>query len=98
MSHFLADDGEKIHIQVSGEGAPIVFLHGWTSSHQDCFPFVGALNAHRRVYRWDARGHGAHAAHTGKPPTIERMAGDSIICSNISISAMWWLSAIRWVR
>ena len=59
MSHFFADDGEKIHLHVSGDGTPpIVMLHGWTSSHQEWFPFLQDLNAHHRVWRWDARGHG----------------------------------------
>ena len=35
MTHFLADDGEKIHVKISGEGPPMVLLHGWTSSHRD---------------------------------------------------------------
>jgi non-heme chloroperoxidase len=33
MTHFFADDGEKIHVQVSGDGPPILMLHGWTASH-----------------------------------------------------------------
>ncbi|MCK6411647.1 MAG: alpha/beta hydrolase [Azonexus sp.] len=76
MTHFLADDGEKIHLQISGEGTPLILLHGWTSSHQEWFPFLPELNAHHRVYRWDARGHGGHRlAHPGSA-TVERMARD----------------------
>ena len=75
MSHFFADDGEKIHLQVSGEGPPIVMLHGWTASHQEWFPFLGALTSHHTVYRWDARGHGPHPAPR-HPPTVQRMARD----------------------
>jgi len=76
MSHFLADDGEKIHCQVSGDGPPIVLLHGWTSSHQEWFPFLGGLQARHRVYRWDARGHGGHALTRSSSPTAPRMARD----------------------
>lgn len=76
MSHFIADDGEKIHVQISGEGSPIVMLHGWTNSHQDWFPFLDALNPHHRVYRWDARGHGGHPLKTDTRPTVARMARD----------------------
>lgn len=76
MSHFIADDGERIHIQISGDGPPIVMLHGWTGSHQDWFPFLAALNAHHRVYRWDARGHGVHSLKTSSAPTVHRMAAD----------------------
>lgn len=51
MSYFLADDGEKIHLQISGNGRPIVMLHGWTSSAEEWFPFLEALTAGHRVYR-----------------------------------------------
>jgi pimeloyl-ACP methyl ester carboxylesterase len=76
MTHFLADDGEKIHLQISGEGSPLILLHGWTSSHQEWFPFLQGLNARHRVYRWDARGHGGHALKHPDSATVERMARD----------------------
>lgn len=76
MMHFPADDGENIHLHVSGEGSPLILLHGWTSSHQEWTPFLASLAARHRVYRWDARGHGGHAlAHAGSA-TVERMARD----------------------
>ena len=76
MTHFVADDGEKIHVKISGEGSPLILLHGWTSSSQEWFPFLGELNSHHRVFRWDARGHGGHTlAHPGSA-TVERMARD----------------------
>lgn len=75
MTHFLADDGEKIHLQIAGDGSPIVMLHGWTSSHQEWFPFLQGLTQHHRVYRWDARGHGGHS-YGPTPPTVQRMARD----------------------
>lgn len=76
MTHFLADDGAKIHVKISGEGTPVIMLHGWTSSHQEWFPFLAALNARHRVYRWDARGHGGHQFDGKTAPTAERMARD----------------------
>lgn len=76
MSHFQADDGAKIHVRVSGEGSPIVFLHGWTSSHQEWFPFLDSLNPRHRVFRWDARGHGEENIGGGDNATVERMARD----------------------
>lgn len=76
MSHFFADDGAKIHVSISGDGPPLVMLHGWTSSHQEWFPFLAALNVHHRVYRWDARGHGGHPLGDHSAPTVERMARD----------------------
>jgi len=76
MTHFLADDGEKIHVKISGDGSPLLLLHGWTSSSQEWFPFMAELNAQHRVYRWDARGHGGHALAHPDSATVERMARD----------------------
>ena len=76
MSHFIADDGEHIHVKIEGEGPPLVLLHGWTASHRDWSPFIEAFAARHRVYRWDARGHGGHALHTDTPPSAARMARD----------------------
>lgn len=76
MSHFLADDGEKLHVKISGGGPPLVMLHGWTASHQEWFPFLAELNKHHTVFRWDARGHGGHKLLTDTQPTVSRMARD----------------------
>lgn len=76
MTHFIADDGAKIHLQISGDGSPLVMLHGWTASHQEWFPFLPALTPHHTVYRWDARGHGGHDLGKHASPTAPRMACD----------------------
>jgi len=76
MTHFLADDGEKIHVRISGEGSPLILLHGWTSSSEEWFPFMAELNARHRVYRWDARGHGGRALEHPDSATVGRMARD----------------------
>lgn len=76
MTHFFADDGAKIHLQISGEGCPLLLLHGWTANHQEWLPFLEQLNRHHKVYRWDARGHGGHDAGNQFPPTVQRMARD----------------------
>lgn len=76
MTHFIADDGTRIHLKISGDGPPLVMLHGWTANHQEWFPFLTDLHPHHRVYRWDARGHGGHALQDGAPPTAQRMARD----------------------
>ena len=76
MTHFFADDGEKIHVQVSGDGSPILMLHGWTASHREWLPFLDQLTPHHRVFRWDARGHGGHRLSQDTVPTVQRMAQD----------------------
>jgi pimeloyl-ACP methyl ester carboxylesterase len=76
MPHFFADDGAKIHLSISGDGSPLIMLHGWTSSHHEWVPFLAALNTVHRVFRWDARGHGGHTLGPYTAPTAERMARD----------------------
>ncbi len=78
MNHFLADDGEKIHLKISGDGPPMVMLHGWTASHQEWFPFAAELQKHHTVYRWDARGHGGHQVTDPSSTTVQRMARDLV--------------------
>jgi pimeloyl-ACP methyl ester carboxylesterase len=58
-----ASDGVRIAYAASGEGYPIVFVHGW-ASHLEFWPkmprfeeFVfSKLAAHFRFIRYDARG------------------------------------------
>lgn len=78
MSHFLADDGHRIHLHVSGEGPPVILLHGWTAHHEEWFPFLPGLTPHHRVFRWDARGHGVVSplGPDAESPTVARMAQD----------------------
>lgn len=76
MDSFCADDGEKIHLKISGNGPPLVLLHGWTSTHRDWNPFLAAFEARHQVFRWDARGHGGHPLVTQSVPSAPRMARD----------------------
>lgn len=76
MKHFLTDDGERIHVRISGDGPPIILLHGWTSNHRDWTPFVEAFEACHRVFRWDARAHDRHQRLSDAAPTLQRMAQD----------------------
>ena len=76
MESFLADDGEPIHVARSGDGPPVVMLHGWTASHAEWSPLMHDLATHFSVYRWDARAHGGHALRTPAVPTVQRMARD----------------------
>ena len=64
MMHFTADDGEKIRVQVSGEGQPLIMLHGWTANHLEWSKFMRGLNPLHRVFRWDARCGGDQAPLT----------------------------------
>lgn len=76
QQQFTADDGEVIHVWVTGEGPPLVLLHEWASSHRIWEAFAHHLAPHFTVYRWDARGHGAHPPTGTAPVSLTRMADD----------------------
>ena len=76
MESFIADDGEQLHLRVSGSGTPILFLHGWTSSHTVWRPLLEALSPHHQLFRPDARGHGGHPLSVTQTPDIARLARD----------------------
>ena len=76
MRAFAADDGEWLHVAVSGAGPAIVMLHGWTSSHAAWNPLVADLARRHTLVRWDARGHGGHGLATATVPGVQRMARD----------------------
>ncbi len=76
MDHFIADDGQRIHVSVTGAGPPLVLLHEWASSHQVWRPVAKRLEHGFRVFAWDARGHGGHALEGQDAVTVGRMARD----------------------
>jgi len=73
-----ADDGEQLHVHVSGSGTPILLLHGWTASHAAWSPLVAPLSKHYRLLRPDARGHGGYALTVNQEPDVKRLARDII--------------------
>ncbi|MBL8412849.1 MAG: alpha/beta hydrolase [Propionivibrio sp.] len=73
-----ADDGEQLHIRLSGSGTPILLLHGWTSSHAAWAPLIKPLAGQHRLLRPDARGHGGHPLSATRAPDVRRLARDVI--------------------
>lgn len=55
---FLTSDGVKLHYRVSGEGAPLIILPGWTGDTNSFVNNYEELNKHFMVYTLDWRGHG----------------------------------------
>ncbi|MHB8577576.1 MAG: alpha/beta fold hydrolase [Dehalococcoidia bacterium] len=51
-------DGVSIYYEVSGDGFPVLFSHGYGSTAQMWQPQVEALSKRCRFITWDMRGHG----------------------------------------
>ncbi|QZN85887.1 alpha/beta fold hydrolase [Cellulomonas sp. C5510] len=64
-----------LHVRVSGDGPPLVLLHGNGEDARSLAPVAGGLADDHRVIAPDARAHGTSPRGTG-PLTIPRMADD----------------------
>ena len=73
-----ADDGEALHVHLTGNGTPLLLLHGWTASHAAWSPLITPLASHCRLLRPDARGHNGHALQVNAAPDVRRLARDVI--------------------
>jgi pimeloyl-ACP methyl ester carboxylesterase len=58
-------NGASIHVEDTGNGAPIVLIHGGLSSHVDWAPVVSELADDYRVITPDSRGHGSSTNPAG---------------------------------
>lgn len=63
-------DGTQIAYERTGEGPPLVLVHGTTSEHNRWRPILPALEAHFTVYAVDRRGRGGSG--DTEPYTLER--------------------------
>ena len=71
-------NGLQLYYEVSGSGRPLVLLHGGLLTIDLNFgPLLGPLAAGRQVIAVELQGHG-HTADTGRPMTIEALAGDVV--------------------
>jgi len=76
LAYFVADDGQRIPVQVRGAGPPIVLVHGLACSHRHWSAVARRLARRFRVYAWDARGHGLCRTDAASRITLERLARD----------------------
>lgn len=77
LHHVEVERGVEVAVRELGEGAPVLFLHGWALSHQAWDRQMRVLaDAGYRVLAMDLRGHGgSDAPRSGYG--IERLAADA---------------------
>jgi pimeloyl-ACP methyl ester carboxylesterase len=71
-------NGLQLYYEIHGSGRPLVLLHGGLMTIDLNFgPLLGPLAASRQVIAVELQGHG-RTADTGRPMTIEALAGDVV--------------------
>ena len=58
MPYFLTSDNVKIFYQITGQGKPIVFVHGWSACHKHYQAQIDDFSSNYQVIAYDLRGHG----------------------------------------
>ncbi len=78
MTVLTLSDGTQIDLRISGEGTPVVFIHGW-AMHGGLFELQRhVFSRSQTVITFDLRGHGQTASSVGPAPTIERLGADLV--------------------
>jgi pimeloyl-ACP methyl ester carboxylesterase len=67
-------NGTSLYYEVTGNGTPIVFLHGFTCDHRNWDPQVRYFSKKYKVITYDARGHG----QSSMPDTIPYSYADDL--------------------
>ena len=75
MPFFITDDRIRIFYKISGQGKPVVLIHGLTASHLFFQKQIPALEKNFQVIALDLRGHGASEASSDSL-TLPRLAKD----------------------
>jgi pimeloyl-ACP methyl ester carboxylesterase len=71
-------NGLELYYEIRGSGRPLVLLHGGLLTIDLNFgPLLAPLAASRQVIAVELQGHG-HTADTGRPMTIQALAGDVV--------------------
>ncbi|MBU5440256.1 alpha/beta hydrolase [Tissierella sp. MSJ-40] len=75
MPFFNTSDEVNIYYEITGEGIPIVFIHGWTEDHNSFRIQQKKLSKEFKVITYDLRGHGI-SDRPEKGLTLDRFALD----------------------
>lgn len=77
MNQPVGEQPIKLHFSESGQGEPIILLHGFLGSSAYWDEVIPLLSRHYRCIVPDLRGHG-HSPVSTKPYSIEAMAADVV--------------------
>ncbi|HPC86391.1 MAG TPA: alpha/beta hydrolase [Smithellaceae bacterium] len=75
MAFFTADDGVRLYYEATGEGKPVVLIHGLTAGSLFFRKQIPALSGHFSVIAPDLRGHGQSECGSDHL-TLKRLADD----------------------
>ena len=68
-------NGVGLYYEEHGQGYPVIFLHGFSSTHQTWLPQIPDLSREVRFITYDARGHGL----SDSPETAEEYSADIVV-------------------
>jgi pimeloyl-ACP methyl ester carboxylesterase len=57
MRHATTDDGVRLHVEETGSGTPLIFVHEYAGDHRSWEPQVRHFGRRHRVVTFDARGY-----------------------------------------
>jgi pimeloyl-ACP methyl ester carboxylesterase len=57
MAHISTDDGLRLYVEETGDGAPVLFVHEFAGDHRSWEPQVRALGRRYRCIAYNARGY-----------------------------------------
>ena len=73
------DDGVSLAVEVCGDGAPLLLVHGFGGAKEDFADHVARLAEHATVVVFDHRGHGASDHPDGEAAySLERLTADTL--------------------
>ena len=70
------DDGVKLNIQITGEGKPILFIHGWAATSNFWKYQIDFFSRRYQIITYDQRGHGNSDKKESVKYTISRFVKD----------------------
>lgn len=82
MAYITTDDGMRLYYEAMGEGPPIIFVHGFGSSHSVWERQVEELRGDYQTIAIDLRGHGSSDKEPEREYNIERFSDDILGLAN----------------